>query len=187
MSTQKATRGPASMPPEMAEPEMIETNAPDIVEDAAAKSNPVDISDGPIYEPYESPEVAPEAPAAVQKATPRPDPFPAHSTPPQEAPQAPLAAPADQEATAPPAVAAVASPSLIKVKTISVVYDRKMSDGNYGSVELGATAWADIEEGVSPEMALQELRQLVRQSVKEQAEELGVTRLQANRNGQRPA
>ena len=34
----------------------------------------------------------------------------------------------------------------MEIKTISVTYNRKVSDGNWGSIEVGATAWADLKE-----------------------------------------
>ena len=57
----------------------------------------------------------------------------------------------------------------MKIKTISVTYERKFNLGDYNSATCGCTAWADLEENDSVEDGLEILRLTCRESVKAQA------------------
>ncbi len=57
----------------------------------------------------------------------------------------------------------------MKVKTISVVYERKLNLGDYCSATIGATAWADLDEGEDEKAAYVALFAEVKGVVKEQA------------------
>ena len=57
----------------------------------------------------------------------------------------------------------------MRVKTISVVYERKLNLGDYNSATVGATAWADLDEGENEIQAYAVLFAEVKGVVKEQA------------------
>lgn len=57
----------------------------------------------------------------------------------------------------------------MKVKTISVTYERKFNLGDYNSATCGCTAWADLDDGESERDALAQLRDVCRDSVGAQA------------------
>lgn len=53
----------------------------------------------------------------------------------------------------------------MKLKTISVTYERKMNLGDYNSAHVGMTLWADLEEGDSEVKASAALREMARNNV----------------------
>lgn len=53
----------------------------------------------------------------------------------------------------------------MKLKTISVTYERKMNLGDYNSVHAGVTLWADLEDGDDEADATEALRQMARNHV----------------------
>jgi hypothetical protein len=57
----------------------------------------------------------------------------------------------------------------MKIKTISITYERKFNLGDYNSATCGCTAWADIADDEPVEPALTELREVCRESVRTQA------------------
>lgn len=57
----------------------------------------------------------------------------------------------------------------MKIKTISAVYERKFNTGDYSSMTIGATVWADLDEGDDPEKAFEQLYALAKEEVKTQA------------------
>ncbi len=56
--------------------------------------------------------------------------------------------------------------TFVKVSTISVSYQRKFNLGDYNSLGLEATIWADLEEGDDPQAVMLRLQDQVRESVK---------------------
>lgn len=59
----------------------------------------------------------------------------------------------------------------MQMKTISVTYDRKFNLGNYRSLNLAVTLWADLEEGDDAEAAVAELQATARKLVKREMRE----------------
>jgi hypothetical protein len=58
----------------------------------------------------------------------------------------------------------------MKIKTISITYERKFNLGDYNSATCGCTAWADVDtEQELVADALDALRIICSESVKEQA------------------
>lgn len=57
----------------------------------------------------------------------------------------------------------------MNIKTISVTYERKFNLGDYNSMTVGATAWADLEEGEDATHAYEELFSEVKETVKQQS------------------
>lgn len=62
----------------------------------------------------------------------------------------------------------------MEIKTISVTYNRKISDGNWGSIEVGATAWADLKEpqemtAEGAAQAMTKLGEIIRADVRKRA------------------
>lgn len=53
----------------------------------------------------------------------------------------------------------------MKLKTISVTYDRKQNLGDYNSAHVAITVWADLEDGDDPAAAAEALRQMARHQV----------------------
>ena len=53
----------------------------------------------------------------------------------------------------------------MKLKTISVTYERKLNMGDYNSVHSGVSLWADLEEGDDEATATEALRQMARHQV----------------------
>ncbi len=56
----------------------------------------------------------------------------------------------------------------MRVKTISVEYERKFDLADFNSMKVGAGAWADLGEGEDPEAAYNELFATVKAVVREQ-------------------
>lgn len=54
----------------------------------------------------------------------------------------------------------------MRVKQISVVYERKFNLGDYNSAHIGLTLWADLDEGEDPDAAVRELQQQAREFAK---------------------
>jgi hypothetical protein len=57
----------------------------------------------------------------------------------------------------------------MKIKTLSVTYERKFNLGDYNSMTVGATAWADMEEGEDATQAYEALFGEVKETVKQQS------------------
>ena len=57
----------------------------------------------------------------------------------------------------------------MNVKTVSVTYERKLNLGDYNSATIGASAWADLDDGEDPVAAYEALYAMVKEMVKEQA------------------
>ena len=57
----------------------------------------------------------------------------------------------------------------MRIKTISVVYERKWNMGSYESATVGATAWADLDEGEDEKAAFDALFAEVKGVVREQS------------------
>lgn len=53
----------------------------------------------------------------------------------------------------------------MKLTTISATYDRKLNLGDYNSVHIAMTLWADLEDGDDPALAADALRQMARHQV----------------------
>lgn len=53
----------------------------------------------------------------------------------------------------------------MKLKTISVTYERKLNMGDYNSVHSGVSLWADLEEGDDEATAAEALRTMARNQV----------------------
>lgn len=53
----------------------------------------------------------------------------------------------------------------MKLKTISVTYERKLNMGDYNSVHSGVSLWADLEEGDDEATATEALRSMARNQV----------------------
>ena len=60
----------------------------------------------------------------------------------------------------------------MKVKTISVNYERKLNLGNYQSATVGVALWADLDEGEVAEEAATQLQEKARALVKAEASRL---------------
>lgn len=58
------------------------------------------------------------------------------------------------------------------IKTISATYERKINLGNYNSVNLGMTAWADLGEGENAELVAKAVRAYCRENVRAEALQL---------------
>ena len=57
----------------------------------------------------------------------------------------------------------------MRVKTISVTYERKLNLGDYNSATVGSTAWADLDDGEDEIAAYGALFAEVKAVIKEQA------------------
>lgn len=57
----------------------------------------------------------------------------------------------------------------MRVKTISVKYERAFNLGDYNSLRIGAEAWADLDEDEDEKLAYEALFAEVKDVVKEQA------------------
>lgn len=57
----------------------------------------------------------------------------------------------------------------MRVKTISAVYERKFNLGDFNSMTVGATAWADLDENEDSVAAYAALFTEVKEVVKEQS------------------
>ena len=53
----------------------------------------------------------------------------------------------------------------MKLKTISVTYERKLNLGDYNSLHSGVSLWADLEEGDDEATAAEALRTMARNQV----------------------
>ena len=54
---------------------------------------------------------------------------------------------------------------MVKVKTVSVIYERKFNLGDYNSVHIGVTYWADLDDE-EPQPVVEHLQMLARDDVK---------------------
>ena len=59
--------------------------------------------------------------------------------------------------------------ALAGIKTLSVTYERKFNLGNYESLHIGMTSWADVHENTTAEEVQAELWKWVKEAVKNQA------------------
>ena len=59
--------------------------------------------------------------------------------------------------------------ALAGVKTLSVTYERKFNLGDYDSLHIGMTSWADVHDDTTAEEVQAELWKWVKEAVKEQA------------------
>lgn len=57
----------------------------------------------------------------------------------------------------------------MRVKTISVTYERKFNLGDFNSATIGAVAWADLDEGEDEKIAYDQLFAEVKDVVKKQS------------------
>lgn len=57
----------------------------------------------------------------------------------------------------------------MKVTTVSITYKRKFNMGDYKSAELGATLWADLEEGDDLSQCTKALWAMAKENVKAQS------------------
>ncbi len=57
----------------------------------------------------------------------------------------------------------------MKVTTVSITYKRKFNLGDYKSAELGATLWADLEEGDDVSACTKALWSMAKENVKAQS------------------
>ena len=53
----------------------------------------------------------------------------------------------------------------MKLKTISVTYERKLNLGDYNSLHSGVSLWADLEDGDDEATAAEALRTMARNQV----------------------
>lgn len=56
----------------------------------------------------------------------------------------------------------------MKVKTVSVTYDRKFNLGDYNSATIGLTVWADVEENDDYDASVRRLQDEARTAVREE-------------------
>lgn len=56
----------------------------------------------------------------------------------------------------------------MKVKTVSVTYDRKFNLGDYNSATIGLTVWADVEENDDYDALVRRLQDEARTAVREE-------------------
>lgn len=56
----------------------------------------------------------------------------------------------------------------MKLKTVSVVYERKKNLGDYNSANIGVTLWADLDEGDNEADAMTALWEMAKANVKAQ-------------------
>lgn len=54
----------------------------------------------------------------------------------------------------------------MKLKTVSVTYERKVNLGDFNSAHIGITLWADIDEGESEATVAESLWQMATANVK---------------------
>lgn len=71
----------------------------------------------------------------------------------------------------------------MKIKTISATYERKLNTGLYSSMTIGASVWADLDEGDDPATGYEELWTMLREQVRGQAEPI-LAKLRAQKEGQ---
>lgn len=69
----------------------------------------------------------------------------------------------------------------MKPKTVSVVYERKFNLGDYNSIHIGITLWADLDEGENHIDVTKQLQQDARELAK--AEYLRVKNQKTPANG----
>lgn len=53
----------------------------------------------------------------------------------------------------------------MELKTISTTYGRKLNLGDYNSIHIEMSLWADLEEGDDPALGAEALRQMARHQV----------------------
>lgn len=58
----------------------------------------------------------------------------------------------------------------MKIKTVSVTYDRKINLGDFNSATVGVTLWADVDEGESTHKVMTELWEMATNNVRAKAE-----------------
>lgn len=56
----------------------------------------------------------------------------------------------------------------MKLKTVSVTYERKKNLGDYNSANIGVTLWADLDEGDNEADAMTALWEMAKANVKAQ-------------------
>lgn len=56
----------------------------------------------------------------------------------------------------------------MKLKTVSVTYERKHNLGNYNSANIGVTLWADLDEGENEAEIMTALWEMAKNNVKAQ-------------------
>jgi hypothetical protein len=54
----------------------------------------------------------------------------------------------------------------VKIKTIAAGYERKFNLGDYNSLNLEVTCWADLEDGDDPEASIQAIQDKCRNAVR---------------------
>ena len=54
----------------------------------------------------------------------------------------------------------------MRLKTVSVTYERKLNLGDYNSANIGAILWADVDEGEDETIAVTLLQEMARDHVK---------------------
>ena len=62
----------------------------------------------------------------------------------------------------------------MRIKTVAANYERKVNLGDYNSLTIGASAWADLDPEEDPNAAYRELFERLGKIVKEAAQELVV-------------
>lgn len=71
----------------------------------------------------------------------------------------------------------------MKLKTVSATYERKFNLGDYNSLALGVTLWADLDETDAPSQALADLQDMARERVRSEYGRLAAARAPAPVNG----
>ncbi len=56
----------------------------------------------------------------------------------------------------------------MKIDKISITYNRAFNLGDYNSLRLEATVWADVDEGDNPDECIRALQEQVRDAVKKE-------------------
>lgn len=60
----------------------------------------------------------------------------------------------------------------MRIKTISVTYERKINLGDYNSATLGVSIWADVDEDEDPQTLTRELQKQAREHVRDEYKRL---------------
>jgi hypothetical protein len=56
----------------------------------------------------------------------------------------------------------------VKVKTVSITYERKINLGDYNSATIGLTLWADVDEDEAHDQVVTELQRQARELARDE-------------------
>lgn len=60
----------------------------------------------------------------------------------------------------------------MKVKTVSITYERKINLGDYNSATIGLTLWADVDEDEDHDLVVRELQRQARELARDECKRL---------------